>query len=767
MIGPNCDFQFTVENFTPGDTDLSNLIGVDTNDAAVLEFDFVPTNPTIRFQYVFASDEYEDFVFDFNDVFAFFVNGNNVALIPETNTLVSINTVNNGNDGLGDHPEFAAIPPVNPQFYVNNNIDVFPVPPIDTEMDGMTVVLTASAAVNPGVTNHIKLAIADAIDESLDSNVFIKAGSLSSSTVSLAPTGFAFPTTNKGAQSAPQTVTLSNVGSAPLTGVSISPSSNDFTLSNNNCGTTVAVGASCTISVSFSPQSGGLIQGTLNFTDSAGDSPQPVTLAGTGVSGPFATIAPQTLVFPPEPAEEAAPPQTVTITNTGTAVLTIGGVNTTNEDFNISQQTCVSGSIPVGQSCTVTIIWTNFADTLPESGQLIIQDNAPNGQQVVALVGGVTVSTVTVAPTSLAFGNQPVNTTSAAKSVVITNTGNANVSVPSIVVPPGYAETDNCKSAGVLVPPNGSGQNNCTINVTFTPTSATGFTGNLTITDSAAGSPHTVALTGTGTASSVTLVSIAVTPNPATVAVNGQVQFTATGTFSDQSTKDITTQSTWTSSDGEVASVGEATGLATGLIVGGPVTIRAFAIGSEISGSAQLTVSNSPITITILPPPGGTFGPVPPGGTLPVGGVITATPGTTGTVTFTCATSSITITCQPRPPSIVLTNNGPTQVAFVVNTFCTGPASSGQNVPIGGVGGGLGLMLLSTILAGAAWTFRRNRRWALSFAVLVLIALGGVACSSLPRGPAGVTPPGDYTLTISATFNGQTVTSAPIHFTVE
>jgi hypothetical protein len=863
VIGPNCDAQISFSNNTPGDDDLSALIGQPTNDAAALEFDFNPTSPTIRFQYVFASDEYDDFVFDFNDVFAFFVNGQNVALIPQTNTLVSINNVNNGNNGLGDHPEYAAIPPVNPLFYIDNDLEVFATPPLNTEMDGMTVVLTASAAVTPGSpTNHIKLVIADAIDTFVDSNVFIKAGSLSSSIVSLTPTGMAFGTVNQGAQSAAQTVTLANVGNVALTGVNIAPDSNNFTLANNTCGTTVAAGASCTVDVEFSPQSNGTIQGALNFTDSAGDSPQPVTLAGTGNNGPFASVTPQNLTFGPEPSEGTSPPQTVTIKNTGTSPLSIGSVFNAdfndNGDFQVNTPNCISASIPVGGTCTVTVTWTNGTSFLPESDQLIIQDDGQNGQQVVSLIGGVTTSTITVAPKPLAFGNQTVNTTSAAKTVTITNTGTAVVNIPSIVVPPGFSETDNCVSSGGLVPPTSSGQTSCAINVTFTPTSAVAFGGNMVITDSATGTPHSVGLSGTGTAAAVTLVSIAVTPNPATVAVNGQVQFTATGTFSDQSTKDITTQSTWISSATGVATIGATTGLATGVSISdgpvtitatdgnifgtaqlnvtgssvtltsvvvtpnpatvgvggqiqftatghfsdgttkdittgstwsssnteiatinsetgqatgvaasdGPITIRATAVGTDIFGTAQLTVSNAPITLTIPTPPGGTFGPVNPGGTLPVGVVLTANPGFTGTVTFSCTTDSPTITCEPRPASVTITSNGPLQVAIVVDTFCKGFLSP-LGINPGGFGGGLALLLLlSSMLAGSVWTYRKNPRWALSFALFVVIALGGVACNSLPRGVNGVTLPGDYTLIISATVNGQTVSAPAVHFHV-
>ena len=855
VIGPNCDAQISFPNHTAGDSDLSSLIGDVTNDAAVLEFDFTPSSPTIRFQYVFASDEYQDFVFDFNDAFAFFVNGKNVALIPQSNTFVAINNVNNGNNGLGDHPEYASIPAVNPQFYLNNDLEVLANPPFNTEMDGMTVVLTASSPVNAGAPNHIKLVIADALDFFVDSNVFIKAGSLSSSVVSLSPTGLAFGSVNQGAQGTAQTVTLANVGNAALTGVNIAPDSNNFTVSNNQCGTTVAAGSTCTVSVNFSPQSQGAIQGALNFTDSAGDSPQPLTLAGTGVSGPFASISPTSLTF--APADGTTGAQTVTITNTGTAPLSIGSVNTNNEDFGIPQSNCVSASVPVNGNCTIQITWDDFGQPVPEVGQLIVIDNTAAGQEAVALVGGVTVSTISVTGGPLAFGNQTVNTISAPKTVTITNTGTALVSIPSIVVPNGFAETDNCTSSGGLVPPTSSGQTSCTINVTFTPTSATTFGGSIVITDSAQGSPHSVAVSGTGTAATATLVSIAVTPNPATVMVNGTVQFTATGTFSDQSTKDVTAQSTWTSSATGVATVNAATGLATGVSVSdgsiqitatdgnisnfanltvtgssvtlqsitvtpnpasvgiggkiqftatghfsdgttkditttsnwtssdtevatikaatglatgvslsdGSITITATAAGTEVSGAALLTVTNVPITLMIPQPPGGSFGPVNPGGSFPVGVVVTADPGFTGTITFSCVTNSPTITCQPDPASVTFTTNGPLQVAIVVETFCKGVASGHLVLPPG-IGGGLTLLLLASMLAGGVWMFRRNPRWALSFALFVVIALGGTACNSLPRGANGVTPPGDYTLVISATVNGQTISAAPVHFHV-
>jgi len=168
--GPNVDDGATFINGFPGDPDLNSLIpGYTTYDAAVLEFDFeCSTLQEISFQYVFASEEYNEYVnSSFNDVFGFFVNGNNIALIPSTVIPVSINNLNCGNP-YGSADNYCAL--------FNNNDLTDGGGTFDTEADGFTVVLTATTSVNPGI-NHIKLAIADAGDQILDSHVLIKSES--------------------------------------------------------------------------------------------------------------------------------------------------------------------------------------------------------------------------------------------------------------------------------------------------------------------------------------------------------------------------------------------------------------------------------------------------------------------------------------------------------------------------------------------------------------------------------------------------------------
>jgi hypothetical protein len=151
-----------------GNANLSALSGGSTFDATSLDFDFQFNGGgggSLFFNYVFASEEYNEFVgTGFNDVFAFFLDGVNIAKLPN-NTPVTINNVNLS---------------VNSAFYRNNSPGPYP-----TEYDGLTTVLTAQAlGLAPG-THHIQLAIADTGDGIYDSAVFIQGGSFSDTVTSV------------------------------------------------------------------------------------------------------------------------------------------------------------------------------------------------------------------------------------------------------------------------------------------------------------------------------------------------------------------------------------------------------------------------------------------------------------------------------------------------------------------------------------------------------------------------------------------------------
>jgi hypothetical protein len=168
--------------------------------------------------------------------------------------------------------------------------------------------------------------------------------------------------------------------------------------------------------------------------------------------------------------------------------------------------------------------------------------------------------------------------------------------------------------------------------------------------------------------------------------------------------------------------------------------------------------------IISVPPGGSTSATTVPGGTAYYGLVIQGAQGVSGTVQLGCVPSSPVITCKVIPSTVTL-NGGSTEVAFGIQTFCQGTTTAnGFAAPniagFGrGIGGGIGLLLVTMLFGGAIWIFRSNRRVALTFATLLLVALGSAACSnSLPQGPNGATPAGTYTLSLTTTFNGQTQT---------
>jgi hypothetical protein len=172
VVGPNfTEGSPGYGHSTAGDPDLDQLVQGGTRNAAVVSFDFIPSVNLVQLSYVFASAEYSRFSSSvFDDVFGAFVNGVDYARVPGSGTpapgtgdIVSVNTINQG---------------TNAQFFIDNSI-----PPtgglasLHTQMNGLTTVLTLEAPVHPGQVNHIKLAIADAVDPLYTSAVFLQQGS--------------------------------------------------------------------------------------------------------------------------------------------------------------------------------------------------------------------------------------------------------------------------------------------------------------------------------------------------------------------------------------------------------------------------------------------------------------------------------------------------------------------------------------------------------------------------------------------------------------
>ncbi len=176
-IGPNNSSGAGTGNGTPGDVDLNGLApgGSSPQDASVVQFDFMVPTDSIKFNYVWGSEEYSDYVNSgCNDVFGFFVNGpnivgkKNIALIPNTSTPISIDNVNNGQAPGGTSPSG---PCKNCQYFRDNTGNA------SVQYDGLTTVLTAQTAVCPCEVYHLKIATQDFCDGAFDSGVFLEGGS--------------------------------------------------------------------------------------------------------------------------------------------------------------------------------------------------------------------------------------------------------------------------------------------------------------------------------------------------------------------------------------------------------------------------------------------------------------------------------------------------------------------------------------------------------------------------------------------------------------
>ncbi|MBK7966477.1 MAG: choice-of-anchor L domain-containing protein [Bacteroidetes bacterium] len=179
-IGPNGGTGVGVDNSAGSDIDLNGLhpTGTGQQDAAVLEFDFTVATDSVRFRYVWASEEYHDYVGTAcNDFFGFFINGpgitgkKNIALVPGTTTPISINNVNNGSAPGMTSPSG---PCTNCAYFRDNTGGT------TVQYDGMTTVLTAATQVCPCETYHIKLAVQDFCDGAFDSGVFLEGNSFQS-----------------------------------------------------------------------------------------------------------------------------------------------------------------------------------------------------------------------------------------------------------------------------------------------------------------------------------------------------------------------------------------------------------------------------------------------------------------------------------------------------------------------------------------------------------------------------------------------------------
>jgi hypothetical protein len=317
-------------------------------------------------------------------------------------------------------------------------------------------------------------------------------------TVSFSPSPLAFGNQQIGYTSPSQTVTLTNTSAVPLTISSVTltgsyPGDYKFT---NNCSTTVAAGASCTVTISFTPGASGNRNATLTVYDNVSSGTSSESLTGAGVY-PTASLSPGTLAFGNQEVAYKSAGITATLTNTSSWTLTVSSITLTgSKPGDYSETNTCPATLASNGTCTITV-WFTPAKSGTRDATLTVNDNASGGTTTAALTGTGVLPSATVSPSSDNFGSVTKGTTSGGMASTLTNnsTNGSVLSISSIAVTgtnkSDYSQTNTC---GATLAVNAS----CTVTVKFTPSAKGTRTANITITDNVSAGDQTISLTGTG-----------------------------------------------------------------------------------------------------------------------------------------------------------------------------------------------------------------------------------------------------------------------------
>ena len=306
--------------------------------------------------------------------------------------------------------------------------------------------------------------------------------------VVLNPISVTFPATSTGATSAAVNITVSNTGSTAVT-LQAPVVSGDFAISANTCGATLPAGVGCTVSVVFRPAASGTRNGTFSITNSLGT--QTAALKGTGIAPATDGLGPLSLTFGAQTLNTASATQAVTLTNNGDTALQLIAGQITAGDFTVVN--ACGNSLNGHASCRMLVAF------VPKSvggltGTLTVTDQY--GSQTVVLNGtGVAPAGVSLSPiVGMSFAATGEGLISAAQTATLTNNSSATLAIQNITAAGDFAVVAGSNTCGSTLAPGTA----CAMQVVFAPTASGARTGDLTVTDSAAGAPQTLALAGIG-----------------------------------------------------------------------------------------------------------------------------------------------------------------------------------------------------------------------------------------------------------------------------
>jgi hypothetical protein len=638
-------------------------------------------------------------------------------------------------------------------------------------------------------------------------------------------------------ESSSQSIAMTNVGTGNITLVSITeagPNAAQFPVSTGGdtgaaacqAGLSVTPGGQCVLKVAFTPAAPQTYNAEMDFVYNSGQSSnteQTVPLTGVGTaSAPLVSLAELSLVFGSQNVGTRSGTQSVTLTNQGSATLSITSIaltGTNASEFTIATAgtSCplAGGTVIVQASCTVTL---QFAPQTvgPKNASLSFTDNAAGNPQQVALSGTATAApSLQVSPSSLTFVAQSENTSSTPQSVTIQNSGGAAAEVTGIAAS-GPNAGDFSSPASCTpnpVPAGGS----CQIGVTFTPGAIAPGIRSATL-NVPGGNPPTVTLSGTATQAGISVPTSVNFGSQLAGGAGGSSQpivvtNSSSGPFAGALTITSVSWSGANAADFGVSGTNLCTGVntapgatctipvafkplqaATCITTGGSRTATMVLNDNAPGSPHSIPLSGTAMDFCVEDSPGQpVVEPITAGQSATYVLEIASSAGFAGSAGLACSvpqtllgTCTVTTTPTTTPPVVQITAAAPGQFQVVVTTTAPGvlAAADGTRLATPTWPGSnrrlwLALLLLASVVIWA-WALGRRRaglaKLAQSAALLLACAMAIAACgggggATTPAAPAPGTPSGTYIITLTATVTpaGQPSVSRtfPLSLTVQ
>jgi len=602
-------------------------------------------------------------------------------------------------------------------------------------------------------------------------------------------------------QSTTQTLTLNNSGAGTLTVRRIS--SEPPFLATSNCGATLAAGASCAVTLSYTPvyevATGTAAPpradtGTLTIESDAASSPTMLALVGSAKavtsSSPASsavlasfTLSEGALTFANTAVGSASAAQTVTMTNTGTTTIHILSTVVSTPvagDFTVSSS--CSTLLP-GAACSFQVAFTPQAQGVAtlRTGTLEILSDAGTSLDYVSLVGSSSAAPLALSPATLSFGTVNVGA-SGTLSVTVTNTTASPILIVGLSATGDYSVTSGSCPVGSTTLAAGA---SCTVTVTFKPSAGGTRTGTLSVANNATALPLTVPLSGTAARAQLTASPAALEFGSIAVGAAAQLTVTLTNTGT-ASVTGIATSIAMTPSGAGASAYAVTTPCSTATLApnqGCTLTVS-FTPGTPGALAATLTIAssdpNGPATVALTGSgaQGGSF-------TLAVNGgsaaTVTVTAGTAAVYALTLTpqngySGAVALTCTPVAAaasascsllsSLLTLNGAAVGSAATINTV-TSAHDLGHDL---GLDMHLGALAALLMLPLALWRRRDLGRGGLLLLAMLAACMALSGCGSAPHttvvvtGGAGLayTPAGSYQYQVTASATSGTTISSTV-----